>query len=224
MKKNGNPQPFKGKSQLNSSLTATNSGGLFVANRFEIDTTLCNDWTAWGQTFSRWKVKHIDFHFVPIRGSATEGIFGISVLDDPLQTTPASAQQATALRCTTNGHVYDKLKLRFKPVRKGWMYTRDVTGTTDDRLEMPGDVVFWSENCSATFVPGIAWMEYSIEFDGVTNANVAPRRSLANSMSSTTPSVSSESDTERELQKAKYIAEVTQLRAKYSSLFGEIKG
>lgn len=219
MKKNGNPQPFKGKSQLNSSLTATNAGGAFVVNRFEIDTTLCADWTTWGQTFSRWKVKHIDFHFVPIKGSATEGIFGISVLDDPLQTTPTSAQTATALRCTTNGHVYDKLKLRFKPLRKGWMFTRDVTGTTDDRLEMPGDVCFWSENCSAGFVPGIAWMEYSIEFDGVTNSSVAPRKSLANSTKAPDTPDSHERDEEREIQKANYLADITQLRQKYSTLF-----
>lgn len=217
MKKNTISQPFTGKSQLNSSLTATNAAGSFVLNRFEIDTTLCVDWTAWGQTFSRWRVKHIDFHFVPIKGFTTEGIMGISILDDPLQTSPSSAQTATALRCTTNGHVFDKLKLRFKPVRKAWMFTRDVSGTTDDRIEMPGDVVYWSENCSSSFVPGIAWMEYSIEFQGVTNPTVAPQKQLlSNNNVVCTPQPPSEEEAERQRQKELFFEGVRALRQKYN--------
>lgn len=221
MKKSRNVQPFKGKAPLNASLTNTSAAGAFVQTVFQIDTTLCPDWTTWGQTFVNWRIKHITFHFEPIKGTTTEGTFGIAIMDDPNGTNPTSTSTALGCRLATFGHVYDKLKLKFMPVNKKMLYTRDPSGT-DDRLEMPGKVVFWSENTSSAFVPGVPWMEFSLEFEGVTNSTVSPNpKSLIckHSDVNNTP-VDDNPDDPDEDQNAKqlYLTELARLRSKYSAI------
>jgi len=165
---------LRGKGPLNAALTATNAGGAFVATRFEIDTTLTPSWDQLGKTFTKWRVKSLTFHFATLKSTTTEGTVGICVLTDPLETTPGTTSSALSMQYSKIANIHQSVSLRYKPVTKSWMFTRDIAGTTDDRIEMPGDVVFFTENTAAVYVPGVPWVTYVVEFCSVANSTVAP--------------------------------------------------
>ncbi len=170
----GKPYVLRGTGQLSAALTTTSGVGAYVSNRYEVDTTLVNSWAQAGQLFARWRVKSLKFHFKALRGTATEGVMGICFLRDPNATTPASTAQALSMEEAVLGHAYQNLTLTVKPKHESWLFTRDSVATTDDRLEMPGDVVYWSENWTTASIPGIATVDYVVEFDGVGNSAVYP--------------------------------------------------
>lgn len=163
---------IKGRGQLSSALTTTSAVGAYVSTRFEIDTTLCTAWTNPGTSFARWRIKEINFHFCAYKPTTTEGLIGIMILDDPQQTTPSNTANALSVRQSKVGKIYDSLTLRYTPRHQNWLFTRDAL-TLDDRLEMPGDVVYFSDLTTASYIPGIAWMDYVVEFDEIINVNVA---------------------------------------------------
>jgi len=173
-RKLGKSTVIRGKGPLTGSLTNTSAGGAFVLTRFEIDTNLSTSWIQLGQTFTRWRIKSLTFHFATLKGSTTEGTVGICVLTDPLETSPGTTSTALGMQYSKIGNIHQNLSLRFKPLNKGWMFTRDVVGTTDDRLEMPGDVVYFTENTTAAYIPGVPWVTYCVEFCSVANSTVAP--------------------------------------------------
>ena len=172
-KSSGKSFVIRGKAQLSASLTATSAGGAFVATRFEVDTTLCTSWTQLGQSFTKWKLKSLTFHFATLKGSTIEGTVGICFLTDPMQTTPNTASSAMNMQYSKLANVHQNISLRVKPANK-WYFTRDIAANTDDRLEMPGDVVFFTENTTAAYVPGLPWVSYVVEFASITNATVSP--------------------------------------------------
>lgn len=171
------PQKYftlKGEAQLSGSITATSAGGSFVSTRYEIDTPLCLSWQQAGQLFARWRVKRVTFGFRAIKGTTTDGNVGIVFLPDTNMTTPTTTANALSNERAAFGHIYQNLRLVVKPKHEGWLFTRDAVGATDDRLEMPGDIVIWTENCSSSFTPGIFMMQYEVEFDQISNSTVAP--------------------------------------------------
>jgi len=163
----------RGKGPLNAALSNTSAGGAFVATRFEIDTTLCNSWQQLGQSFLKWRINKLIFHFTTLKSTTTEGNVGIMILEDTNETTPTSTSTALGARLSRLACIHQNVTLVYKP-NSGWLFTRDAVASTDDRLEMPGDVVFWTENTAAAFVPGVPWVEYDIEFKDVANSTIAP--------------------------------------------------
>lgn len=164
---------IRGKAQLAGTLTNTSAGGAFVLTRFEVDTTLCTSWLQLGQSFAKWKLKSLTFHFTTLKATTVEGTAGICFLTDPLETSPTSASSAMNMQYSRMGNIHQNISLRVKPVNK-WFFTRDIAATTDDRLEMPGDVVYFTENTTAAYTPGLPWVSYVVEFSSVTNAVVTP--------------------------------------------------
>lgn len=169
----GKPTKIKGRGQVATSLTATNSGGAYVGTSMPIDTNLCTAWVNPGTSFSRWKVREIQFKFEPSQGTTTVGNCGIMVLDDPNQALPSSTANALSTRCATYGPIRNPLILRYTPCHNRWLFTRNAVSTTNDRFELPGRLVFWTDNTSASFSPGVLYMVYVVEFDDIMNANIA---------------------------------------------------
>lgn len=167
--------PFRitGSGQLSGALSSTSAVGAFVSTRYEIDTTLVQSWGQAGQLFARWRIVSLIFHFKSLKGTTTDGNMGICFLPDPQETTPTSTASAYAMESATFGHIYQNLSLRCKVKHSKWLYTRDALAL-DDRLEMPGDIVYWSENCAASFTPGIASVSYVVEFDQIGNSTTLP--------------------------------------------------
>ena len=169
-----NIEVISGHGQLNSSLTTTSAGGAFVVTRFEIDTTLVGAWTTLGQSFAKWRVRSIHFHFTGIKGSTTDGLVGICILDDPNMTSPNTTVTALANRQAVLGKVHEHISLMYRPKHTPWLFTRDTVASTEDRLEMPGDVCYFTSDTSSAFTPGIAWCDFVVEFTELTNSTVAP--------------------------------------------------
>jgi len=167
---------LSGSAQLSGALTNTSAAGAFVATRYEVDTTLCQSWQQAGQLFVKWRIIKLKFEFRPIKGTTTNGNMGIVFLPDPNMTTPGTTSAANNNEKVSFGHIYQNVQLVVTPKHSGWLFTRDGVATTDDRLEMPGDVVFWSDNTDAAFAPGIAMMHYTVQFDEVANSTVAPAK------------------------------------------------
>jgi len=165
---------LSGSAQLAGALTNTSAGGAFVATRYEVDTTLCPSWDQAGKLFARWRIIKLKFEFRAIKGTTTNGNMGIVFLPDTNMTTPNTTSTALSNERSAFGHIYQNVQLVVTPKHEGWLWTRDGVASTDDRLEMPGDVVFWSENTDSAFAPGIAMMHYTVQFDDVTNSTVAP--------------------------------------------------
>jgi len=169
-------RPFRlvGNGQLSGSLSNTSAAGAFVLTRYEIDTTLVQSWVQAGQLFVRWRILSLSFHFKAIKGTTTEGNAGICFLPDPNETSPGNTSQAYTMESSVYGHIYSDKTLKIKPKHNKWLYTRDAVASTDDRLEMPGDVVYWTDNTTSAFPPGIASVSYVVEFDQVANNTVTP--------------------------------------------------
>lgn len=166
---------LRGTGQLSGQLTATSAAGSFVSTRYEVDTTLVTTWAQAGKLFARWRIRSLKFHFKSLKGTTTEGNMGICFLRDTNATTPTLTSDALSLEEATFGHVYQNLTLKVKPQHEDWLFTRDAA-LLDDRLEMPGDVVYWSDNTTASYIPGVATVDYVIEFDGVGNSSVYPMK------------------------------------------------
>lgn len=164
---------IRGKGPLNAALSSTSAVGAFVATRYEIDTTLCPSWGQLGQVFAKWRIRSLVFHFAALKSTSTEGNVGICVLPDPQETTPISSSTGLSMQFAAFGPIRNNLTLRYRPPKATWLFTRDAT-LLDDRLEMPGDVVYWTENTTASFAPGVPWVSYVVEFTSVTNSTVAP--------------------------------------------------
>lgn len=165
---------LKGSAQLSGAITNTSAGGAFVITRYEIDTTLCLSWQQAGQLFARWRIKRLTFGFRAIKGTTTDGNVGIVFLPDTNMATPTTTANALSNERAAFGHIYQNIKLVVKPKHESWLFTRDAVASTDDRLEMPGDVCIFTENCSAAFAPGIFYMQYEVEFDDIANSTVLP--------------------------------------------------
>jgi len=167
-----------GNGQLSGSISNTSAAGNFVLTRYEIDTNLTQSWVQAGQLFVRWRIISLSFHFKAIKGTTTEGNCGICFLPDPNETSPTTTSVAYTMETSIYGHIYADKTLKVPIKHSKWLYTRDAVATTDDRLEMPGDVCYWTDNCTAAFPPGIASVSYTVEFDQVANNTVTPALQL----------------------------------------------
>lgn len=165
---------LRGNAQLSGAVTNTSAAGAFVITRYEVDTLLCLSWQQAGQLFARWRVKRLKFEFRAIKGMTTDGNVGIVFLPDTNMTTPTTTANALSNEKSAFGHIFQNVQLTVRPKHEGWLFTRDAVASTDDRLEMPGDVCIFTENCSSAFAPGIFMMHYEVEFDQVSNSVVAP--------------------------------------------------
>ena len=170
---------MRGKGPLNAALTVTNAGGAYVATRYEIDSTLSVSWQQLGQAFTRWRIKSLTFHFSTLKSTSTEGNVGICVLTDPNEVTPSTTSSALGMQYSKFGPIRNNLSIRYRPPVSSWLFTRDAVGSTEDRIEMPGDVVYWTENTTASYVPGVPWVTYDLEFCSVSNAVVTPMKNKA---------------------------------------------
>lgn len=186
-----------GKGQASGALTSTSVGGSFVATRYEIDTTLCDTWTQLGKTFTKWRLNKLRLSYIPIKGTTTEGTIGICFLPDPNETTPTSSVSALGMRTAKLGSIRDVVSLDIRPKSNRWLFTRDSVSSTEDRLEMPGDFVVWTENTAASYIPGIIMMSYIVEFDQVSNSVVTPAQvsvTMAHNKSSESEDLSAKID------------------------------
>jgi len=170
---------LSGTAVLSGVLSNSSASGLFVVTRYEINSSLCDSWNQLSDTFARWKVNKLDFKFVPIQGMTTPGTAGMAILEDTDSASPSTTPQAMNCRCATLGTVREPLWLKYRPKHSNWLWTRDAVAYTQDRLEMPGDFIFWSENTSSAFVPGIVELKYSVEFDSIINTALSsPNREV----------------------------------------------
>ena len=199
------PLRVRGVGQLSASLSSTSAVGSFVVTRYEIDTTLIQSWNQLGQTFVRWRPIMLIFHFKSLKGTSTDGNAGICYLPDTNETTPTTTTTAYSNECAVYGHVHQNLSLKLRLKHNKWLYTRDAVASSEDRLEMPGDVCYWTDNCSSAFVPGIASLSYIVEFDQVANSTVAPLNKTVTSDGISSKEVDDEMSPEELIAAAKQI-------------------
>lgn len=119
-------------------------------------------------------MKEITIHLDTIKGTNTDGQLGICVLTDVNATTPTASSSCLSQAFAKFGKVGVNQSLRFKPPLKKWLFTRDTAASTEDRLEMFGDIIIWSENCTSSFIPATPWIDYDVEFKTVSNETVQP--------------------------------------------------
>ncbi len=149
--------------------TVTNSGGVYVSTRFEIDTDLFTQWSDFASVYEKWRIKELKFFAIPQEGFMVNnlGHFCVSVIEDPDSATAVSCQQQL------NAGVHSKLYGRFwnpeldvlvyKPRHCGWLFTDD-GGISDDRFEMVGDILLGTENYTTSIKPFNLVVEYDVEF------------------------------------------------------------
>lgn len=161
----------KGQIML-SSPTNMSAGGLWVSDRYEIDTSLASTWATLALVYQRWKIHSLTFKFVPLLSTSSNGLCFMAVLEDPESTTPSSEQELMNQRVTKAGGIRFPLTLRWRPRHELWWFTQDNLAQ-DDRLEMPGDFVFATSAGTASANPGRIFVHYDVSFDLVTNSNVS---------------------------------------------------
>jgi hypothetical protein len=160
-------------------MTATSIAGAFVSDRFEIDETLSTAFSNASTMFQRWRIRSMTFYMTP--RIAGNGLLGMCVIEDPEANTPATVPQAincrlSALACYVAPGGKSVCTLRYTPPQK-WLYANDDV-SSEDRWEMPGDLVVFSIFATASLVPADIWMTYDIEFEMPTNPTVALRRMI----------------------------------------------
>ena len=164
----------KGHGPINFSLTTGSGIGAFVSDRGEVDSTLSLSLQQMGRTYVYWKILSMSFHFVPLKGANTDGNLGMCVLPDPLGTSPASTSTGDANEFSVYGPIHERMTLRYTPPLKKFLFTRDQGGTSDDRTDMFGVFVVWSENCTTAFIPGTIVIKYKCLFKSISNSSVIP--------------------------------------------------
>lgn len=173
--KSVNVSRVKGHAQLGISLSSTSSVGTFVIDRVEFDASVGTTIGQLSQVFARWRLVRLKMKFVSNRSSTDVGRFGMAVLEDVESATPPTNSAALGMRVSTQDHIYKSQMLSFKPLKEGWLFTRD-TGSLEDRLQMPCDLLFFSEGCNTAASPGIILYQYEIEFCEIANSSVLPQQ------------------------------------------------
>lgn len=148
--------------------------GAIMVTRFELDTNQVPNWTLMANMFQFWKVKHIQFHYVPTIGTQNIGNIYMCILEDPDSTLPGSVDQMVVNRVSVSGSGREHVKMSYRP--KGpaakWLYTNDqVTGA--DRLEFPGEFILATANFTASTVPGLVIVNFWCQFRSSTNVTVS---------------------------------------------------
>lgn len=173
-KSKGNVSVVRGRAQLGAALTNTSNVGNFVIDRIEFDNTVGATIDQLSKVFARWRLKKLKLHFASMRPTSDVGLFGMAILEDPDSTTPGTQSAAMGMRVSCVSHLWQSQSLSFKPLKEGWLFTRDTIGN-DDRLQMPCDLLFFSANCTASVTPGVIWYEYHIEWCEIANSTVLPQ-------------------------------------------------
>jgi len=171
--KKGNVSVIKGRAQLGSALTQTSAAGAFVIARVQFDSSVGSTIDQLSSIFAKWRLLKLKLHFCSSRPTTDVGIFGMAILEDVDSVTPTTTSSAMNMRVSCMDHVWRSQTLNFKPLKEGWLFTRDLA--SDDRLEMPCDMLFFSELTTAQFYPGIIWYEYHIEWCELANSIVLPQ-------------------------------------------------
>jgi len=96
----------------------------------------------------------------------------MSVLEDTDATTPANIFEALNCRVAALGNAWQEYSLPYTPRNTGWLFTRD-GGLSDDRFEMPGDFVFSTQGYTTAITPGLLYVDYDLEFNGIVTTNVS---------------------------------------------------
>jgi len=159
--------------------SATSASGLLVVNRYEIDTSMSSVWQQFGSLFQKWKIHSLLFELIPIQGVTIQGVGYLAVLEDPDSVTPATVPEFLDCRLA-RAYRYafqDRQILLYKPptntmLGNGWLYTQD-GGISDDRFEMPGDLIVGTSDFAASVSPFRVVCHYDVSFALVVNSTVS---------------------------------------------------
>jgi len=170
-------QRIRGHSLMSVDMSTTSNIGATVFDRREIDTDLCEAFFDLARVFQRWRVRKLKFTFKPIYGSQTQGIVGMCILDDPDSATPTTYAELMNCRTANSAQQYQGCSLTYKPKKESWLYTKDA-GLSDDRFEMPGDLILVTFNWASSVFPGYINIVYDVEFDCIVHPNVSARPNI----------------------------------------------
>jgi len=120
--------------------------------------------------FLRYRIKDLNYHYVPTVGSNTAGSLAIGVSDD---TSVSSGTVLTdyfatvQLRTVNESQVWNKMNKVWMPVdRKKWYYCDSESSNSDDRFLFPGALVANGLGLTASTTYGTLVIRYSIVFEG----------------------------------------------------------
>jgi hypothetical protein len=155
--------------------------GAWSSGRWQIDTTLCTQWTEYAKLYERWRVKKLDIIVVPDTSDEVRslngflgGNFFMCILEDPEDAVPTTLAQVVSQRIHKTWHLgYGKtVSMSYVPRRESWLFTQD-NAVNADRLEMPGDIVI---GVTATWdnaaVVANFYIKYHVEFDNVKSSTI----------------------------------------------------
>jgi hypothetical protein len=159
--------------------TVTDSGGLPVTDRYEIDTNLLSSWTDLARAFQKWRVRELRFNFVSCQGTNLAGLVAMAVMPDPDAATASTLDYLMGNQHSVVGPHYSCPSLLYVPRRStNWLYTQDILAD-EDRLEMPGDFFLQSSLWTSVQTPGRVYVDYWVEFTEVTNVNASLTKQLS---------------------------------------------
>lgn len=148
--------------QVGTSMTASNSAGSYVGTAIEFDTDFCARTVVLGATYEQFCLHWIELEYRPLVGTTVVGETGHCFVEDPTSGNPGSGQAAgDVAQSTTPRQVFQKLKHKYI-FRNTFFFCKD--SSSDKRLEMPGNVIFWNEGCETARVMGTLHYTMSITF------------------------------------------------------------
>jgi len=158
--------------------TTASSGGLFGGSGApSIELTLANLGqrpAAFGSLYSRYKIRQIDFTYIPTTGSATAGAIALGLIDDEIEAdntaTVSNFTAVTQCRTSLNTQVWQKAMMTYRPVDpRKWYYTDKVsTNGTTDRFATQVSLVGQANqaNLNTNLNLGYLRLDYQIQFEG----------------------------------------------------------
>lgn len=148
--------------------------GLVVVDRYEIDTSLCQTFTTHATLYEKWKINSLRFELVPISVNSVAGTNGIAILEDTDDTSPTTIDNFISLRRSIMARQAKEsaLTLEYRPKHVPWLFTKD-GGLSDDRFEMPGDLLVMSADYTTAGVQFRVLVHYDVDFDLVSNTSVS---------------------------------------------------
>jgi hypothetical protein len=157
--------------------TTASSAGLLGAGAgtAELDlAALGQRAAAFGSLYSRYRIRSIQFTYIPVVGTSVNGAIALGVIDDQVDadnaTTISNYLPVTQLRTSLNTQVYQKAMMTYRPVDPNkWYYTDRVnTAANVDRF---GTQISLAGQASAAALNGNSALgslrlDYVIEFEG----------------------------------------------------------
>jgi len=144
---------------INGSLSSIDNSSFKKLLTIQLNTAFNASLYHHGRGYLYWRLEEVTVEIQPAK-AVPDGNWGLCFKQDVALPDPATTAECEPYTPSKLVELKQVIKIKFRPSDKGFKYCRDVTTTTEDRLEGYGTMIVWSELAGAAITnPGLIFLK-----------------------------------------------------------------